>query len=1120
MQIYNLDATNTTTLSTNYSYDDDLLLKKNIFYTENNIFFNLENILKNPNDYAANNFSNLYLSDKKIIEDYAEIKPLQFLEDEGFSTYLAANSLYGVNNESRFWVAEEPTIDYNTASVKISGLETEIDNRFYFEIILLDGFKCKIAHENDGIKRYLTSDFSNNLSFAKYADLDYLGEYSPQIFLYVYDRNNDLIAFYKNINDIINYLSYDSINQELSYIPTLTGSTINFTNQTVFKCLPRQETSNVTPLDDPWVSYEKNSNNDINIYKNLSYENVQSNLMLNSEYLTITGDKLNSNILALKNTNTPENYQSRANPFFYEESSQMRDYKRLFSGSNQELGNDNITLGYEAFTSNIILKKDKITYFHIPQNFYPFTKLNINDSKLAEAGAIAGDHPIKSDKIFKKKADYKFTSYFGNSLMENTGSFLCSWLSGNNNFNTRPIWVDRYYFPSKISFVGALTSTNFNAVEYITQYDCLRGQVPQDINTVDKISDLIFEPGTYYAYHHIGSNFSKEYLNYLNNSLIQKDFDLYFNTNNAPIEPNLGTIYHYDGNEYSSTNSLTSIQNTNEFTLIFDMYSDNWNKPFGYQIFGNYTSDGFGVYNTNKITPALFISNLSSIVITNLNFETLDTVETPVSASAILRLEGFDDYYVITSNGYFNKYNNKNSLLYSTYNPAFANIYDYEYDEQFAFILCYLTGAPTAYLYRVDLNTGEILQIFNSSNIYSLYFLDFAVDSIDFARTVNFKNNNLYFTAGNKSERYLDNIYYRTTSGLSNTIYRWDIKYNLTTSSSYSVVVSSYSTLNDFDLDIDGNMWVLYDNYRFSKLEPISKTVQLSGSLPTSLSACNTTNIDFGYTIEDQGIQQYVYVSTLSSNNKSITIKLDNNGNALKSFTSPLPGANNTSLTQSSFLRYYFSDLYTGNVINIKFKLKNFVDTTEYESMNLIHSLSSLTPGYHNFVYRFNSNGGTFHLIIDGKIEIEYFFDPKKYKFSNLIERPFVFGTGVYTSNIPLFEYLNDNSFNCRGIKIKNLYFYDKALNYFDILMNNRIYQNVNDVIFDVPCGKRNHLEEIERYFKFRVPGSKSSTVNIVLKNSGINNSLLQNEIEKRIYSLLAKTAPAYIKVNDIKWSN
>jgi len=521
MQIYSLDSYNIAPLSSNYYNDSDVQFIKNTLYTENNIFINLEKISQNLNDFNINNYSALSLTDKKNLKDVLELTPLKPLDDEGFATYLAANALYSITDRTRYWVVEEPPVAYNTASIKVSGTAEEMDNRFYFEIVFLDHNTCKIAHENDGIKRYLTTDITNSLIFCKDASLDYLGEYNPQTFLYTYDRTNDLIVFYKNLLDIIYYVAYDSTLNELTLIPTVTGTNLNFTNQTVFRCQKRVDDSNITPLVDPWVSYEKNSNNTISINKKLSYENIESNNLVNSEYFTISGNKLDTNILSLKNTNTPENYQSRANPFFQEPEVLMRDYKKLFTGSNQELGNDNIALGYEAYTANVILKKDKVTYFHVPQNFFPLKALNLNDSALADAGAIAGDHPIKSDKIFKKKADYKFTSPYGNTKLENIGSFLCSWLSGNANAYSRPVWVDRYYFPSKISFIGALTATDFNAIEYKTGYDCLLNVFPSQIQVVDIISNSIFEPGTYYAYQHLGPNFSKAYVESKQTNLIQ-----------------------------------------------------------------------------------------------------------------------------------------------------------------------------------------------------------------------------------------------------------------------------------------------------------------------------------------------------------------------------------------------------------------------------------------------------------------------------------------------------------------------------------------------------------------------------------------------------------------------
>jgi hypothetical protein len=1119
MEIYSLDLTNTTPLSTDYDLDKNLQIKRNVLNTENNFSVNLETPLKNANDFSINNFSCLTLSERRSISDFLNIKPLEYLADESFTTYLAANSLNIINDNSRFWVAEEPNPGVNTAKISVSGIGQEIDNRYYFEIILLDNFRCKIAHENDGVKRFLTNSASNEILFAKDAFLDYLDVHSPQIFLYAYDRVNELIAFFKNINDIIYYVGYNSSLQVLFYVPTISGTGINFTTQTSFRCEPRQDTSNVTPLFDPWVAYQKDANNNINLEPSRSVADVESNILLSNQYAnvsSISGYSLKSNILSLKNTNTPENYQSRANPFFDEQEPLQRNFTKLFTGSNQELGNDNITLGYESYTSNIVLKKDKITYFHVPQNFYPFIKLNLNDSKLAEAGAIAGDHPMKSDKIFKKKANYKFTSIFGNTELENTGSFLCSWLSGNSDFNSRPVWVDRYYFPSRVSFIGALTATTFNAVTYIPSYDCLRAQIPANIQVVDKLSDSIFEPGTYYAYYHVGEEFSANYIKYIQENLVQKNFSDYFNTQGALLEQSSPPVYSFDGNNYCVSSSLSAIQKSNQFTMIFDMYSSDWSKPFGYQILGNYSTDGFGVYNTNYLTPAFFISSLSSILITNTNFEKLNTIEISSSANALIRLDSFDDFYVLTSDGLFNKYNNRFNLIYRKYNEDFKEIFDYDYDNNFAYILGKNLIFNAAVLYKVNFSNGEVTQIDDSTADYNLYFYDVPSSVIAAARTINIRENNIYFTSGDKAERYNKNIYYKTTIGSSYIISKWNTENNSVLPSSVTPVVSVNNSLEDYELDTEGNLWVLYDLYKIAQINQ-NNVVVLSSFLP--LSGATSTNIDFDYELEQNEIIKYVLVSALSAG-KIINYKLNTLGQAISTFNTGLNGPNATSITQSSNLRYNYNDLYVGNKLNIKLKLINSINANDFTQLNEFYGLSSLSPGYHNFCFRFNSDGGTFHLIVDGKIEIQEFIEPKKYIFSNLIERPFIFGTGIYNNSITIFEYLKNNDLNTRGINLKNFYLYDKALNYFDILHIGRSDHEVEDIIFDLPCGRRNYLEEIERYFKFRVPGSKSAVLNIVLKNSGINNQELKDEIEKRILNLLADAAPAYIRINDIKWYN
>ena len=61
-------------------------------------------------------------------------------------------------------------------------------------------------------------------------------------------------------------------------------------------------------------------------------------------------------------------------------------------------------LGFESGTESVDFKPGRMTYFHTPQNMYPYKRINIADTGLVKAGAIAGDTPLVSDKIFKKKS--------------------------------------------------------------------------------------------------------------------------------------------------------------------------------------------------------------------------------------------------------------------------------------------------------------------------------------------------------------------------------------------------------------------------------------------------------------------------------------------------------------------------------------------------------------------------------------------------------------------------------------------------------------------------------------------------------------------------------------------
>ena len=1127
MNINAFNTNNLAVLSAAYKHDKTFQINGYQYATDVGISYQFSDIFLNTNDNKVNNYSNLFLSKKQNINDVFSIKQLDQLVDEGFSTYLAGNAIPNVTNFSKFWVIQEKDISATAAAVAVSGSIAELDQRYLFDIIFLDEASCKISHEDKGVARYLTVDVTNNLVFAVDASADALGQYSPQIFNYIYDRDSDAILFLKNLNDIPKFLELNNTTNKLVLSDPLTAGSIPYSSLSLWKCMYRPEISNNTKLYDSWVSYNKNfktNSQDINYLR--SYENIQSNILVHNEFFNVSGTTLDVNCLSLKNTNTPENFQSRNNPFIFETAVEQRDYKKIFSGSNQIFGDDNISFSYEAFTNLIKFDPDKVTYFHIPNNFYPYKILNINDSGLIEAGAIAGDHPLKSDRVFKKKADYKLTSHYGDTIEETDSTFLCSWLSGSINPDVKPIWMDRYYNPKKVSFFDALSGNPFEAIRYVSLFECLFDQaraILNDVDIFDKPSDLVFEPGTYYAYQRIGPEYTNGFINIFKPFLVQKELSNFKYINGSPAyDPSIENQreFNFNGTQYSYTVNLSSIENTNQFTICFFGYSSDWTKPFGYQIIGNYAGDGFGIFNYNVVTPTLLLNNKTNIEIYNTDLKYLQTVEFSSNVLCVLRYDGFTNYYVVTDDSSLVKMSNlhtqtkvvkdtNNEIKYTTY---------YDYSDEEAFLLCVVPTGPTFTnkFYRADLINMNIEDVTGDPD----YIVKRRSPSGEFpsvttstVKSFVLYDGYVYMTPGRISKKVGNDIYYLKDN--TNTILKWkDFQSNSTP------VLTAYKSnykVDTFNFDFDNNIWVLYNKNNFIKLSE-DRTFILSGVFTDT--SYQNYDIDFVSEIDNNGISTYPIILQQGplSGNKIKFITLNNDGSIKNTTYTDKTTAFGSNLTNSAYLRNYIQAKYPDSSLTVKADLVNVFNTTQKENIKITTGLSSLDAGYHHFAVRYDSYKGYMSLFIDSKEVRRSEFSPRKYKFSNLIERPFFIGSSIYTNSLPLFNYLQKPIYLIQDFKIKDFYLYNKPLNNFDIYFHNKEGLNILPVNFDTACGKRNYLEEVERFFKFKKPGSKATNFNIIIKNTGINNKELKAALEARVLAFLKQTAPGYTKINEIRW--
>jgi len=395
------------------------------------------------------------------------------------------------------------------------------------------------------------------------------------------------------------------------------------------------------------------------------FEDIDTNFLINTEYENISAAEIDINITPLKNHLTPENLQSKSNPFPGYYDTDFRDYFKIFSGTNQIEGDQDLVFSYSSYTGKIDLYADKLTYFHMPQDMSPWKWLNINYRQalssidgyvtwpsdyaedqgnpkfrdlvgLLEAGAIAGDTPYTSDKMYKKRGDYKDNTNWGESEDEN-GTWLCAWLCDRISAGTReyiidseksgPVWLDRYYNPEILSKRDALDAT-------ATCFDSYTQGASSSIRKsgiIDIISHLKLEPGVLYAYHHIGSNDTKNIISSFDDILVHNNLVAYTGVSGnsssliAPYTSSDGYVtYSFDGSTYGKT--ITPDSPFTDFCLSFWLHSDDWKKPFGHQILGNYTNDGIGILNDECITPFITLFGSDEIQILNTDFTVLNTI--------------------------------------------------------------------------------------------------------------------------------------------------------------------------------------------------------------------------------------------------------------------------------------------------------------------------------------------------------------------------------------------------------------------------------------------------------------------------------------------------------------
>lgn len=428
------------------------------------------------NDFKSKEYSNFYLTDNIKASNFIDFKK-ETGECFNFLTYINVGGSY---------LSRPDQITYK-GFFPIS-FKQSLDETTYFDIEFYENNLCSVSFQKNGKKCYLVQNQFGNAEFKwdLYIPDSKISEYGEQYFKYTTNSKNELFLIKGTESGVNKILKRDK--NDIKFVDLLEQNKYLFLTSD-FKISRLQKYNlDITP-NTSFITY---ANQSVNIDINKSDLELNNNFLINSPHASDY-----KNVIVLKNQLTVTDVFTNGNSLLssgYDIAvDNFRNYTKIINPIDSE-NSYNISLNYVFYNKPYVIKKG-ITEFTTPSSMYPFTNLNINDTKFVKSGAYAFNVPEYADKIYQLNT---------NNYQNDRSVYLCTWLSGSRE---KSVWVDRYYYPDLIQKQEALLTKGVFDITYdqlienlIASNSNLKIDIADGV-IFDKKSDLSFKPNQTYRYH-------------------------------------------------------------------------------------------------------------------------------------------------------------------------------------------------------------------------------------------------------------------------------------------------------------------------------------------------------------------------------------------------------------------------------------------------------------------------------------------------------------------------------------------------------------------------------------------------------------------------------------------
>jgi hypothetical protein len=656
--------------------------------------------------------------------------------------------------------------------------------------------------------------------------------------------------------------------------------------------------------------------------------------------------------------------------------------------------------------------------------------------------------------------------------------------------NVVPVWKDRWYNPG-----------------YIDPNTAMFVSTPLSGVIMDIDSEMTFDAGVYYKYFHVGNVQNETIV-----SLLTANSGLRLHLDNWSARPtdesifaNTTTVVNYDSNsvtydgvnkaerptdtalnldgidQYAQTLYDPSFVLDNNISTSFWAYAKDWSNMAGSNLVSKDHRGGWNVkYNNGFFNPNMtFLDNTGKMIIMNVEGHVINSKHLPQPSNPTCTTIDENLFTWVSDNA-------AKKVYKIDYNGDLIASIDFDTTTDLNTITL---GSELLWVADTNTNTASSFDIFTNklSTIETIITTGFQIQNM----TIDL-NSNIQCTSGTQILVDNDNSVWMVQDS---TVYKG---------------TSAVITGNSIGCDKDNYIWVLFGTNSFLKMD--STTFAYTSGTVGDNSTPTDRAISFTSEYIDDIWQTFTYFTYA---NEQKIYKTDSNGNLIKF------------IDISVFDTYPMLNNFTSYDWNRKFNYLKYNKTPQIQTeVTFIDSLNQITRKTCNIpcsavannnwhLFTFTVEDGTVKFYMDALLR-----DTKSLSTDNTIyyeyENPLLIGTNVGKITTLAYE-LNLNQMYFKG-KIDDLRIYNTVLNNSDIRY---IYLNkfdYHELIWNMATGNQNYLEEISRFFKFKLPGLKSQYYNIRINGLQISDSNTRIMIENIIKDNLKKIVPSYAELFKIIW--